>query len=583
MNRKTGHKSQAGSIPPVVPVGLLAFGFVWVCANQLRVQMFGRGTILENAREVHRLFSSAEIPGRRGDIYSSDGRLLARSTDIYRLGINPVDVPESPALWSSVANVTGTSSAELLDFVSRRGRASDWNVTLTSEQANAINKIRAKYGADGIWVRSEGGREYSIGEFAAPLLGYVNADDVGMAGLERSQNKVLSGKTGFMTGIVDKTGSFLPWMTVAKDSRRPSDGSSVELTIDSDTQVAVMKSLQVQCEKHKAVHGTAIVMNPKTGDVLALATWPTYDPKRVAEAQQKMSVGETVSPQINPAIGLRFEPGSTFKVFTIALGLDTGIVSESDRITCTGATTFSGHVMHCASGHVHGSVDPEECIEKSCNVAAATWAVKMGFKRYADLITRLGLLKPQSVGLSPEVPGYLNFNDYSKIIQTANLGFGQSMNVTPLGLASAFTVFGNGGKRMMPRLIKSIDGVDTPLRTGNQVFKPETAERVRQMMQLVIQGPAGTATNLRIDGYTLAGKTGTAQKLGSGHGFVSSFVGYVPAEDPKALVLVMIDEPHAGGHYGAVVAGPVFKDTAMFLLKKYKILPDAAEANVAHP
>jgi cell division protein FtsI/penicillin-binding protein 2 len=115
------------------------------------------------------------------------------------------------------------------------------------------------------------------------------------------------------------------------------------------------------------------------------------------------------------------------------------------------------------------------------------------------------------------------------------------------------------------------------------VFKPETAERVRQMMQLVIQGPAGTATNLRIDGYTLAGKTGTAQKLGSGHGFVSSFVGYVPAEDPKALVLVMIDEPHAGGHYGAVVAGPVFKDTAMFLLKKYKILPDAAEANVAHP
>ncbi|MBA2307049.1 penicillin-binding protein 2 [Candidatus Dependentiae bacterium] len=573
----------ARSIPAWLPALLLAAGFVWVGLNQVRLQVFGRTKILEAAKDAHRLFASEDLLARRGDIYSSDGRILARSTNSQRMGIDPEAVPTSPALWTSVARITGLSAAELMDFVSRRGRANDWDVVLSSQQAVQLNRVRAKYGADGLWVKPAGAREYSLGSYSAPLLGYVDDNEKGMAGLEKAQNGVLSGRSGHMTGIMDKSGSFLPWMTVGRDSRMATNGSNVVLTIDSDLQIAAMKSLDAQCQKHKASHGTAIVIEPKTGDILALASWPTYDPVRVAKAQQKMSQGQTVSPQFNPATGMRFEPGSTFKTFTVALGLDTGTISEATTTICTGAKKFFNRTMHCASGHVHGIVNPADCIEKSCNVAASTWAAEIGFKRFSQMIIDLGLLDLQNVGLSPETPGYLNFNDFNKTIQTANLGFGQSLNASPLGLASAFTAFANDGRRMFPRLIKSVDGEPWKIRPGKQIFKPAIARRVLEMMQQVIQGDAGTGTALRVPGYTLAGKTGTAQKLGSSRGrnYVSSFIGYVPAIDPKAVVLVMIDEPKAGGHYGGVVAGPAFKDLARFILKKDRIPPDAPEAIVA--
>jgi cell division protein FtsI/penicillin-binding protein 2 len=221
-------------------------------------------------------------------------------------------------------------------------------------------------------------------------------------------------------------------------------------------------------------------------------------------------------------------------------------------------------------------------MEVSCNLAAATWAVSMGFQKFTNMMKDIGLFETQRVGLPGEQKASIYWEDYNKTVQTANLGFGQAMNVTPIGLASAFTVFANDGVRSYPRLIKRIDGKEQPVRQSRQVFSAKTSRDVLHLMDAVIQGQRGTGKALRIPGYRLAGKTGTAQKLGSsplpGMQYVSNFIGYVPAQNPKAVVLVMINEPQQGGYYGGVVAGPVFKDIAGHLIKEFRIPPTSGDS-----
>lgn len=577
--RTKGTKSNLGGNSQLLPAILLLAGFLLVGVNQARVQVFGREKVLQNAEKVNRLFSRKTIVAQRGDIFARDGRLLARSENTQKLGLDPNRLPASPAFWGRVAEVAGLSSAELIDFVLNKGGAKVLDVSLTRQQVEELEKIKSYYGADGIWFEETGTRQYRLGQYAATLLGYVERG-VGKAGIERTQNELLQGKNGVMVGMTDRTGNFLPWMTRAADSEPARDGASLGLTIDSDMQVLVSRALAEQCEHHKAEHGAAIVMDPHTGDILALATWPGYDPGRADEAQQELAV----SPQFNPALAMRFEPGSTFKIFTIALGLETGEVTEGETVNCAGSKQFANKLIRCAGDHgpkSHGVVTAAKCVEVSCNIAAATWGARLGFDKMSKMIHTLGLLDKQNVGVTPEIPGYLNENDWNKTLQCANLGFGQSLNVSPLGLASAFTVFANGGRRAHPRLISSIDGRQTPVKTGEQVFKPETAAKMMKMMQAVVQGEHGTGHKLTLPGYLLAGKTGTAQKLGSAEGgYVSSFVGYVPAESPRALVLVMVDNPRANGFYGAQVAGPVFKETAKFILKTYRIPPSRVEAKI---
>jgi cell division protein FtsI/penicillin-binding protein 2 len=376
----------------------------------------------------------------------------------------------------------------------------------------------------------------------------------------------------------------LPWLD--QGSKAAVAGSNNELTIDSDLQVTAMNALEAACVRHKASNGTAIVMDPKTGDVLAMATYPNYNPDRVAEARRDAKAMGVSSPELNPATQLIFEPGSTFKVFTLALGLDTGAIAPDTTMQCTGTKAFSKTPMSCAGDHggrAHGTVNPAKCMEVSCNLAAATWAVQMGFQEVTDMMKRLGLFELQKIGLPGERKAIVNWDDYNKVVQTANLGFGQAMGVTPIGLASAFTVFANDGIRTYPRLIKRIDGKEQPIRKSERVFSSSVSNDVLHMMEAVIQGDRGTGKRLRIPGYRLAGKTGTAQKLGSsklpGSQYVSNFIGYVPAEKPQAVVLVMVDEPQQGGYYGGVVAGPVFKDIAAKLLKDLRIPPSTGGAD----
>jgi cell division protein FtsI (penicillin-binding protein 3) len=422
-----------------------------------------------------------------------------------------------------------------------------------------------------------------MGEYAAPVIGFLK-DGKGAAGIERSQERALHGIDGALVGMADRTGNFLPWIS-GEGSSAPINGSDIVLTIQSDLQVATMKALKAQCLKHRATQGAAIVIEPQTGDILALASWPSYSPEKPGEA---MASKISATPQSNPGTSRRFEPGSTFKVFTVAYALESGVITERDVVNCAGSKKFSVKTMSCSHDHgnkAHGAVTPARCIEVSCNVAAGTWAVRIGFDRFSRLIEQLGLLGKQDIGLTPEISGYLNYHDHNKIIQTANLGFGQAVNVTPIGLASAFTAFANNGRIAHPRLIKSVGGVPQLTKSQTTVFAPATARRMLQMLERVVQSDDGTGKTLRLPGVILAGKTGTAQKLGSsrlpGAHYVSSFVGYVPARKPRAVVLVMVDDPKQNGYYGGVVAGPVFKETAKALLKSFRLAPASPGAMLA--
>lgn len=560
--------------------GFVIFMFLLVFSNQLRVQVFNRQEIIDKARNVHRLTATQVIEATRGQILSSDGKILACATEDYVFGVNPKTCPFSPALFSEISGITGISASELLDVVSRGKDGIEWDLKITRENVKAIKNIKTKYFADGIWVRPTGEREYPLGKHASGVIGFMK-DGEGRAGIEKTYDEFLKGKNGKKEGMTDKHGAILPWFIV-NEEQQSEDGKDIVLTIDADIQRVASTSLNTYCLENKASHGVAIVMNPKNGDILALANYPAFDPTRPERELADAVVGKRSTPELNPAVGLRFEPGSTFKIFTVALGLETGVINANSSVACNGQKQFSVANIRCSGDagiKSHGSVAPRKCIEVSCNIAAATWAVNIGFEKYSKFIERLELLEPSGIGIHPEVPGQLNYNDWNKTIQMANIGFGQSINATPLNLTAAYAVFANEGRLVRPRLVKKIGEDEIPVKPQKQIIQPETAHKVMDMMKYVIESESGTGRTLRIPGYLLAGKTGTAQKRDEKTGsmrsgrYVSSFIGYTPADSPKAVIFVMVDNPTAGKYYGAVVAGPVFREISEYLLRRWQVPP----------
>ncbi len=569
-------------------MGTLLLGFLAAVANQVRIQWLEREKIIASAQENRILFSHQILTPRRGVILSSDGKVLAREGTTFRLGINPEKVPASPSFCYELALATGIPAGEIQDIILRRPPLGELEVSLNGTQRQRVTELAQRYRADGLWVRPAREREYPYGWITAPLLGWVE-EGKGKAGMERSQDDVLRGEEGVRIGVVDRDGRFVPWLSDALRSRMSQDGKEIELTINLEIQQWAMQVLKAQCERHHPTSGVALVLDPKTGDILALATYPSFEPSEVRSASWLTARGErSIAPELNPAVAHRLEPGSMFKAFTVALALDEGLITEQDVVLCRGQIAVGKHVIHCAGDHapkVHASVDPARCIEVSCNVTAATWGMRLGFERLSKMIRELRLLEKPGVGLPGEIPGDLSFTEVNKTLQCANLGFGQSLNVTPVALASAFAVFANEGRLVYPRLIKRIGDREMPSIKGPQVFRPETAHKVLKMMERVIQGKEGTGRSLRIPLYRLAGKSGTAQtpdpetgSLRSGL-HISSFVGYVPADNPKAVILVMLDKPRSGQYYGALVAGPVFQQIAKFLIQYWNLPPSGEGDN----
>lgn len=564
-------------------LGFLAWvavgGFLLAGFTQARVALFARSDILANANNSKRYLVRRVDYAKRGTVFSSDGKVLAQSEDSYRLGINFQKVPKSPGFFMALGTAAGIPASEIVQAAERK--TCTWQEPLSSEQAARIMKVKTEWRADGVSLDRILRRDYPLGLATGSIIGLVH-DNKAAAGLEASQNKILQGQDGYQEGLVDKTGAFLP-MRMSETSKPRINGENVTLTIDSSLQVAAQTSIQNAVTTNKADRGIAIIYEPSTGRIRAMACWPTYDP----DATNWNDKGNST---FNACTMGAYEPGSTFKILTLAEALQKGVVKDGDTVNCRGELAIGrSSRVHCDSHHgnrAHGVVTLEKAIAKSCNVSAATWALKVGYADMSAYLDQLGLLEKTHLGLPLERAGMFNRNDPAHALQIANVGFGQAVTATPVALVSAFGMLANHGVRMQPSIIEKIgDQEQPPVEAGRPISAP-VADKVKRIMESVIQTDAGTGKSLRIPGYRLAGKTGTAQKynaktgkVGQG-GYVSSFVGFVPADQPRAVLLVMVDNPKAGKYYGASVAGPVFLELAKTVIRYEQIPPtnDAATA-----
>lgn len=533
--------------------------FVGATVTQARVQLFNRDAIVEKSGKFE-----IEIPerARRGTIRSSDGIILAQSRDAYAFGINYLKCPKSPAFFLALGQASGFSQAELMNPALSGVKSRYWNEPVGADKYDAIRKVQKEWRADGLSLDPILKRAYPLAEDASGLVGAMRGFDA-VTGLERSLNKRLSGEDGSAKGYYDRTGLFMPLdPDQVKDGV---NGSDVRLTIDSSLQIEASRSLREMVERSQADSGAAIVMEPSTGRILAMANWPSYDP----------SGPITVGTDLNATYMRRLAPGSTFKALILALALQEGAISRDAVMQCNNALTVGGHTIRCSHG-AHGQVDLGMCISKSCNIAAAQWAMAVGKPRFQKFLADLGLLEKPDLGLPHEIRGAYNTKDPAERLQLANNGFGQALDVTPVNLCSAFAALGNNGIKMRPVLIEKLGDQEFKPVAEGQVFDADEANFVKGLMVDTIEKDYGTAKKLRIPGYTIAGKTGTAQILKNGgeHGHIANFVGYVPAEKPKAVILVMVENPTAGSYYGGDVAGPVFEDIAKGVIRRYGIEPD---------
>ncbi|MBN8691270.1 MAG: penicillin-binding protein 2 [Armatimonadetes bacterium] len=529
--------------------------------SQTYVQIFAAGKTLETARKGNNYIVSRTDTARRGAIFSADDKVLAQSNDTFELSISYDKVPKSDSFFMALSEASGLPAIELELSARSGGKSKTWSQKINQERERKIQQIKVDWRADGLSLRRVPTREYPFSDVADALIGQL-VEGKPATGLESSQNGMLSGKDGKREGLVDRYGAFLPMRMTSSDIKAV-HGQDLVLTIDSGLQVAATSALKRAVEQHKADQGVVVVIDPRTGDILAMASWVNNG---VSQSENGF----------NPAVMARFEPGSTFKILTLAEGIDSGSVNPHTVIHCGGSIAV-GRVnrVSCAHGG-HGAIDAEMAIAESCNVSAATWARQIGRDQFIGFMENAGLFTRTSIGLPGEIPGRYNENDGGKLIQLANMGFGQALNVTPIGLCAAFASLGNNGVCPEPRLIKKIGSKKVPISAGRRLFKSETCDEVLTMMRSVFENEHGTAHKLRIPGYAIGGKTGTAEKLNGrtreGHKeYVSNFVGFVPAQNPKAVVLVMIDNPSDGQYYGGTVAGPVFKSVAESLISRFNL------------
>lgn len=547
------------------------YGFMGLVAlaaySQASVQVIRRGDVLARASASNKFVQSVVDSAKRGRILCADGRPLAQDDDSYTLQIDFQKVPHSEGFFADLAAATGTPASEFRELALAGKGNVVWHTPLSLDQSSKVRDVKTTWRANGLSIQRSGNRSYMLAEAAADIVGQIK-DDKAQSGLELSQNTALAGKDGKTVGLVDRTGAFLPMRLDKQGSLPKTDGVDITTTIDFDLQQAASRAIQKAVDAHGASQGVAIVMDPHTGDILAMSCWPTFDPTLDGEKTSKMAR----TSDINPATQSAFEPGSTFKLLTLAKALDKGVVKPTDHFICRGSETVGKKTFQCDKHESHGDMLMADAIAKSCNVTASRWSRKVGHDDFVNYIENLGLLDKPGIGLPYEAHGRFSFNDPAKELQLALVGFGQAINVTPCSLAGAFCMIGNEGKLMFPRLIAKIGTKEFPPEESMQVVKPQSAELVLKCMEAVIDSPEGTGHDLRIPGYRLAGKTGTAQTIGRGgsDGHVSNFVGFVPAQNPKALILVMVDHP-TNGYYGAVVAGPVFQDLAREVIRRYNI------------
>ena len=539
----------------------LALLFVVLAGRSLWLQWFDNTFLQE--RGAARYSRELEVPAHRGRILDRFGDPLALSTPVKSLWVFPSQFDASAAQLGELARLLDTTPQAL---AKRVGSADDFAYLArqiapeTAERAMAL-RIRG--------LNDENGyrRYYPGGEVTSHLIGFTGDHDAGQEGMELAQQPWLAGVPGSRRVIVNRRGEVVEDVAAI---RAPQEGRDLAISIDSRLQYLAFRELKHAVEVNKARAGGIVILDIKTGEILALANWPTYNPNgREKITPEKMR---------NRALTDVFEPGSTLKPFTIAAALDVGKVHPDTIIQTNGGVYQIGSAtIH--DDHKEWALTVEQVIQKSSNIGAAKIALSLPAETMWNELSDCGFGTPPHTGFPGEVSGRLRPAKTWKPIEQATIAYGHGISVNLVQLARAYTVFAGNGDVKPATLFK----VDGPV-AGRPVMKPETAAEMRHILEMVTQ-PGGTAPLAQVAGYRVGGKTGTAHKLENHvyvNKYVASFVGMAPMSNPRLIVAVMLDEP-AGSYYGGSVSAPVFSTVMGAALRMLGIPTDAPVNNVVLP
>jgi cell division protein FtsI (penicillin-binding protein 3) len=506
------------------------------------------------------------ISAHRGRITDRHGEPLAISTAVESVWANPADFSADAPQRQRLGRLLGLDGEEL----SRRLADSKREFVYLRRQLPPDQAARVvELNIPGVFLQREYRRFYPSGEVTSHLIGLTDIDDKGQEGLELAFQDSLVGKPGSRRVIKDRMGRIIEDV---ESIRAPQQGRDLTLSIDRKIQYLAYRELKAALEEHRAKAGGIVVLDAKTGEVLALVNLPAYNPNNRGRVEPQRAR--------NRALTDLFEPGSTLKPFTIAAALEAGRI-RPDTIIQTGGGKLTIGKATINDAHPAGALTVEQVVQKSSNVGAAKIALDLPAQTMWDMFHRVGFGAPPKSGYPGEGSGKLRAYQTWRPIEQATMAFGHGISLSLLQLARAYTIFANDGELMPVTMVKR----DEP-EAGTQVIAPHTAQAVRKMLEMAVQ-PGGTAPHAQVPGYRVAGKTGTAHKLEGGRyaptKYVSSFVGFAPASDPRIIVAVMVDGPSAGQYYGGAVAAPVFREVAAGALRTLAILPDAPTINVKLP
>jgi cell division protein FtsI/penicillin-binding protein 2 len=529
------------------------------------IQVIQSNKFEEIAQQEH--LTSFSIEGERGNIYDRNLKKLVVNVNVQSLFAIPpkIENPREAALKISL--ILNLETKEVLDKLNQK-RPFVWiKRKLNETEVEEIKKLNL----EGLDFLKESKRFYPKKYLASNLMGFVGIDNQGLEGLELFFDQELKGLPGLVVLERDASGNEIPLSIKELNTHR--DGNSIVLTIDEFIQYITEEALDKAFQKYKAKAGVAIVVEPKTGEVLAIAVRPSYDPnyfnKYALDLWRNLAITNT------------YEPGSTFKIVTIATALEEGVVKLDDQFYCKGWTNYNGHIFHDI--HQHGSQNLTDIVKNSCNVGVIQVGTRLEQKVFEKSIRRFGFGTLTEINLPGEVNGLIRSSkDWSKI-SLASISIGQEISITPIQLIMAISAIANRGTLMKPLIVKEI--LDSN-QNSVKVFKPkpvrqvvsvETALTMTKILEQVVID--GTGMEAKLDEYQVAGKTGTGQIFDfatgkySNSAYVSLFVGYVPAENPKISILILLDQPK-GSYYGGTVAAPVFKEIASKVLPYLSIPPN---------
>lgn len=505
-----------------------------------------------------RYLRDIEISASRGKVTDRHGDMLAVSTPMRSIWAIPADA-------RAMSGEQKRQLSEMLDLKPREldsRLASEKTFVFVKRQVppqTAEQVVALKL--PGIHQEKEYRRYYPAGDMTAHLVGFTGVDDKGLEGVELAFQQSLLGRAGARTVIRDRRGNIIEDVGA---TRPPRDGNDIVLAIDSKIQYVAYSHLKASVSEHKAKGGGIIVLDTRTGEILALANWPTYNPNN----RERLS-GEQLR---NRAVTDTFEPGSTLKPFTVALALEKGKYRYDSLVDCAPGRITVGKAV-ISDSHPHGTLTVAQVIQKSSNVGTTKIALSMPPQSMWEMFDDLGFGKVPQLGFPGEVTGRLRPWKNWKPIEQATMSYGHGISVSLIQLARAYSVFARDGDLVPASLLR----VDQPVTRGVSVFSAQTAREVRAMLELVV-GPGGTAPKAAVPGYRVGGKTGTAHKLERGvyaNKYIASFVGIAPISDPRLVVAVMIDEPSGAAYYGGQIAGPIFSRVTAGALRTLGIAPDA--------